>query len=123
LIGIAYRFVEFQRQYISPSSRGHIIVVTHRDLFAINHAVRMLAEEYGIYVLMGVQSKEMVHFLSKDAVKGVELIEVDTTEPSNVAKLVYRSREIIRDLDRPLVGLLMLYPGIPHCKPFNACIK
>ena len=97
-------------EYPSPPS-GHIALLTHRDLPSLRQAANALAS-YGLYVLVGVGSAAMVPHFAETAVKGVELMVVDLQEPSHIAQLVFRSRELTRDLQRPLLGVVMLYPGI-----------
>ena len=73
-------------------------------------AANILASK-GLYVLFGVASKDMRHYMSQSAIKGVEMIEADINEPASIGNILYRSREITRDLNRPLVGVTLLYPG------------
>ena len=96
-------------EYSAPPP-GQVILMMHKDIPSLRRAANALAS-VGLYVLVGVGSQEMKRRFTEEAVKGVEVVVADLQEPSHVAHIVYRSKEIARDLHRPLVGLAMLYPG------------
>lgn len=108
-IAFLWRRHSSSSEYADPPT-GHLILLTHKDLPSLRQAANALAS-YGLHVLVGVSSATMVPHFAETAVKGVELTVVDIQEPSHIAHVVYRSREITRDLQRPLLGIVMLYPG------------
>ena len=42
---------------------------------------------------------------------GLEMILFDLTNPSTLVEVIYRLRQIRRDLDRPIVGILINIAG------------
>jgi hypothetical protein len=48
---------------------------------------------------------------SYTAKKGLEPIQLDVNSPASIAKVFYRVREIRRDLDRPLAGIIVNVAG------------
>ena len=109
LLSILWRMLSYPAEYAVPPA-GHVVLLTHKDLPSLRQAANDLAS-YGQYVLVGVSSAEMIPHFAETAVKGVETMIVDVQEPSHIAHVVYRSGEIARDLHRPLLGVIMLYPG------------
>ena len=58
---------------------------------------------------MGVESESVAKTLQFEGVrsKGIEPIVFDREDVNDFAKLVYRSKEILRDLNRPLLGVVV----------------
>jgi hypothetical protein len=83
-------------------------------VFFISHAssgpARELAltlSKYGFQVLVGVKNKVEKRSFLYSMKKGIELIEFNLEDPTTYPTLIYRLRYIRRDLDRPLVGVVL----------------
>lgn len=106
---------------------GHLIILTHKDIPCLHIAAEKFADP-GVHVLIGVKSAEMLSRFQSEAMrrkgngdgevlKGIETMLVDLDEPAHIANIVFRSTEMVRQLDRPLIGVVILYPGALH-SPF-----
>jgi hypothetical protein len=61
----------------------------------------------GLYVLAGVPTESDVQNFTFDKRKGIEPILFDMKQPNDVVEVLYRIRELIRDLKRPLTALII----------------
>eukprot|EP00601_Ochromonadales_sp_CCMP2298_P014186 CAMPEP_0173236996 /NCGR_PEP_ID=MMETSP1142-20121109/11782_1 /TAXON_ID=483371 /ORGANISM="non described non described, Strain CCMP2298" /LENGTH=260 /DNA_ID=CAMNT_0014167591 /DNA_START=142 /DNA_END=921 /DNA_ORIENTATION=- len=89
-----------------PVRRDGVILVTDG---AKGHAREVATElaKHGFHVLVGVRSTAELRSFAFEARKGLEPVLFDLTQPATFADIVYRIRQIRRDLDRPLVGVLL----------------
>lgn len=63
--------------------------------------------KHGYHVLVGCKTDAEIRSFAFDARKGLELIKFDLVDPSTFVGLIYRLRQIRRDLDRPIVGIIL----------------
>ena len=62
-----------------------------------------------VHILLGVESESEVRTLQFEGIrsKGIEPIVFDREDVNDFAKVVYRSKEVLRDLNRPLLGIVV----------------
>ena len=62
-----------------------------------------------VHILLGVESESEVKALQFEGIrsKGIEPIVFDREDVNDFAKVVYRSKEVLRDLNRPLLGVVV----------------
>jgi hypothetical protein len=65
----------------------------------------------GYHVLVGVKSEEEKRSFVFESRKGLEVIIFDVADPTTLVKVVYRLRQLKRDLDRPIVGVVLNLAG------------
>lgn len=100
-----------------PSIHGGTVIIAPSDSKGIGIELsRMLAATNSLHILLGVESVSQVKALQFEGIrsKGIEPITYDNEDINDAAKLVYRSKEIIRDLNRPITGLIVNLLDIPR---------
>lgn len=94
-----------------PARSDGVIFVSHAASGPAREAVYVLAR-FGYQVVVGVKNDLERRSYLYSLRKGIELIQFDISDPSTYPTLIYRLRHIRRDLDRPIVGLLINLAGI-----------
>lgn len=94
-----------------PSRPDGVIFISHAASGPAREAVYILSR-FGYQVLVGVKDKIERRSFLYSLRKGIELIDFDVSDPSTYPPLIYRLRHIRRDLDRPIVGVLINLAGI-----------
>lgn len=93
-----------------PVRRDGVVFVSDGSRGGVRDATIELAK-LGYHVLVGVKSKEEARSFVYDQRKGLETIQFDIADPVTLASVINRLREIRRDLDRPIVGLIINHAG------------
>lgn len=80
--------------------------------------------QHGYHVLLGVRNKRERGSFSYVSRKGIELIDFDMEDQGTYPGLVDRLRTIRRDLDRPLIGIVLNTATgfLPRCLCLSACL-
>jgi hypothetical protein len=94
---------------IAPRKDG-VIFVSNAVEGPIRDAVLTLSK-FGYHMLIGVRNKKERNSFSYVTQKGVELVNFDMGDPGTYVDMVYRLRQIRKDLDRPFVGLIVNLAG------------
>ncbi len=68
--------------------------------------------KHGYHVLVGCKTDAEIRSFAFDARKGLEMIKFDLADPSTFVTLIYRLRQVRRDLDRPIVGIVLNLAGM-----------
>ena len=105
-----------------PSIHGGTVIIAPSDSKGIGIELsRMLAATNSLHILLGVESVSQVKALQFEGIrsKGIEPITYDNEDINDAAKLVYRSKEIIRDLNRHITGLIVNLLDIPRSSKPN----
>ena len=97
-----------------PVRKDGVIFISDGAKGSSREAAIELAK-HGYHVLVGAKTDAEIRSFAFDARKGLELIKFDITNPSTYVTLVYRLRQIRRDLDRPLVGIVLNLAGGVDC--------
>lgn len=93
-----------------PVRKDGVIFVSDGAKGSVREASIELAK-HGYHVLVGCKSDAEIRSFAFDSRKGLELIKFDIANPATFVTLVYRLRQIRRDLDRPLVGIVLNLAG------------
>lgn len=93
-----------------PVRKDGVIFVSDGAKGSVREASIELAK-HGYHVLVGCKSEAEIRSFAFDSRKGLELIKFDIANPATFVTLVYRLRQIRRDLDRPLVGIILNLAG------------
>jgi hypothetical protein len=93
-----------------PIRKDGVIFVTDGSKGEARLASIELAK-HGYHVLLGCKTDAEMRSFAFDARKGLELIKFDLVDPSTFVGLIYRLRQIRRDLDRPIVGIVLNLAG------------
>lgn len=89
-----------------PVRKDSVVFITDGAKGVTREAAVTLAT-YGYHVLIGVKSEaEKKSFLYENG-KGIESIVFDIADPATLPAVVYRIREIHRDFERPLSGVVI----------------
>ncbi len=91
---------------IVPIRREGVIFFTDASTGAVRDAALSLTQQ-GFHVVVGASSKAEQRSFAYLARKGLEIIPFNLYDPSTYPDAVYRLRHIRRDLDRPLVSLVI----------------
>lgn len=94
-----------------PARRDGVIFVSDGAKGIARESSLELAK-LGYHVLVGVKSEEEKRSFAFESRKGLEVILFDVAEPATLVTLVYRLQQIRRDLDRPMVGVVINLAGI-----------
>lgn len=94
-----------------PVRRDGVVFVSDGAKGSVREASIELAK-HGYHVLVGCKTEAEIRSFAFDSRKGLELIKFDIANPATFVTLVYRLRQIRRDLDRPLVGVVLNLAGI-----------
>jgi len=71
--------------------------------------------KHGYHVLVGCKTEAEIRSFAFDSRKGMEMIKFDISSPETYIPLIYRLRQIRRDLDRHIVGVVLNLAGIICC--------
>lgn len=93
-----------------PLRSDGVLFISHASSGPAREAA-LLLPRFGFHVLIGVKDKAERRSFLYSMRKGVELIDFDMADPSTYPNLIYRLRHIRRDLDRPVVGLVLNLAG------------
>lgn len=93
-----------------PIRRDGVIFVSDGAKGSVREASIELAK-HGYHVLVGCKTDAEIRSFAFDSRKGLEMIKFDIANPATFVTLVYRLRQIRRDLDRPLVGVVLNLAG------------
>jgi hypothetical protein len=94
-----------------PVRKDGVVFVTDGAQGVARQASIELAK-HGYHVLVGCKTDAEVRSFAFDARKGLEMIKFDIADPSTFVTLIYRLRQVRRDLDRPIVGIVLNLAGI-----------
>lgn len=94
-----FRFAEGSTVFITDASLG-----IHREL-------ALLLSELGVHVLAGVRSNAEMKSFSFDRHKGIETIIFDVNEPVTFSNVLYRVKQIQKELDRSLRAVVINNAG------------
>ena len=67
--------------------------------------------KHGYHVLVGCKTDAEIRSFAFDSRKGMEMIKFDISSPETYIPLIYRLRQIRRDLDRHIVGVVLNLAG------------
>lgn len=95
---------------IVPVRKDGVIFVSDGAKGSIRQASIELAK-HGYHVLVGCKTDAEIRSFAYDTRKGLELIKFDIADPATFVTLIYRLRQIRRDLDRPIVGIVLNLAG------------
>ena len=89
---------------------GGTVLVT--DARGVGREVALALARQGVHVLAGVPTERDKALYTFDINKGVEPMVLDMQQPRDIVEALYRARELIRDLGRPLIGIVLntMYP-------------
>jgi hypothetical protein len=104
-----------------PVRKDGVIFVSDGAKGQVREAAVELSK-LGYHVLVGAKTDAEIRSFAFDSRKGLELIKFDITSPATFVDLVYRLRQIRRDLDRPLVGVVLNLAGKIRCSLY-VCIR
>lgn len=93
-----------------PVRRDGVVFVTDGARGNVREASIELTK-LGYHVLLGVKSEDERKTFAYDQRKGLETILFDIGDPVTLVNVIYRLRQIRRDLDRPIVGLVINLMG------------
>lgn len=93
-----------------PTRRDGVLFFSDGAKGVARESALELAKQ-GYHVLVGVKSEDEKRSFAFESRKGLEIILYDIADPSTLANLVYRLRQIKRDLDRPTVGVILNVAG------------
>ena len=97
--------------YSYPVNLGGTVLITDAALGPSREAAIYLSS-LGLHVLAGVKTDYEAKSFSFDERKGLETIIMDINEPATVANALYRIKEIRRDLNRDLFGVVISNKGL-----------
>ena len=86
--------------------RGGTVVITDAAQGPAREAALLLAD-YGLHVLAGVRTESEARSFIYDTRKGLEPIVLDLSQPVQLARLLYRIKQVTRELNRPLMGIMI----------------
>ena len=84
---------------------GGTVLVT--DATGVGREVCHELARQGIHVLAGVPTEQDKSLFLFDTNKGIEPIVFNLEEPQDIVTVLYRTRELIQQLDRPLTGIVL----------------
>jgi hypothetical protein len=121
LIGGLYLILQSKSTLDSNNFTNKVVlpVVVRRDgVVFVSDGAKGTAREasvelskLGFHVLVGVKSEEEKRSFAFESRKGLEVILFDIADPTTLVKVVYRLRQLRRDLDRPVVGVVLNLAG------------
>lgn len=91
--------------------RAGLAIVTSSGQGYSRDIVYKLANR-GLHVLSCVKSKQEERSFAFDKHKGIEAIQASLDKPVDIARLIYRSNEIKRDLNRTLAAVVINVVGM-----------
>lgn len=101
---------EMSVTFSSPARRDGVIFVSDGAKGIARESSLELAK-LGYHVLVGAKSEEEKRSFAFESRKGLEVILFDVAEPATLVALIYRLQQIRRDLDRPMVGVVINLAG------------
>ena len=99
-----------QQSIIVPVRKDGVIFISDGAKGSAREAAIELAK-HGYHVLVGAKSEAEIRSFAFDSRKGLEPILFDITNPSTFVSLIFRLRQIRRELDRPFVGIVLNLAG------------
>ena len=99
-----------QRGLPVPVRKDGVIFISDGAKGSARQASIELAK-HGYHVLVGCKTESEIRSFAFDSRKGLELIKFDLADPATFVTLIYRLRQIRRDLDRPIVGIVLNLVG------------
>lgn len=97
---------------IFSTDRTGTILITDAA-YGISRTLALRLAGTGLHVLAGVRSEAEARSFIFERRKGLEPIILDVNEPAQISKVLFRIRQIRRDLDRPLMGVVLNIADIP----------
>jgi len=99
-----------QRTFV-PVRKDGVIFISDGAKGSSREAAIELAK-HGFHVLVGCKTEAEIRSFAFDSRKGMEMIKFDVSSPETYIPLIYRLRQIERDLDRHIVGVVLNLAGM-----------
>lgn len=96
-----------------PVRKDGVIFITDGAKGSSREAAVELAK-HGYHVLVGCKTEAEIRSFAFDSRKGMEMIKFDVSSPETYIPLIYRLRQIRRDLDRHIVGVILNLSGMSN---------
>ena len=93
-----------QEEFELINNYGTIIIT---DARGYGRDIALSLAEYGNHVIACVPTEADKQTFIFDTLKGLEPIVMDITEPKDIAAVMYRTKEVINELHRPLMGIVI----------------
>lgn len=97
-------FHQGKEEFELVNDYGTIIVT---DARGYGHDIALSLAEQGNHVIACVPTEADKQTFIFDSLKGLEPMVMDITEPKDIAAVMYRTKEVINELHRPLMGIVL----------------
>ena len=101
---------ELVQRTVVPVRQDGVIFISDGAKGSSREAAIELAK-HGFHVLVGCKTEAEIRSFAFDSRKGMEMIKFDVSSPETYIPMIYRLRQIERDLDRHIVGVVLNLAG------------